>query len=154
MSTKQINQIKSLLKTLDSDRLKLVAQLKEARSNQTFKCLCGKYHKIKDTNVVITEGWSQGSGYEDGYSYDKAFFAVCTADKEIHNRFLYSSYFKIDYNKREDFSAQKQFEYTYKELFKNVTKIDEDKFNCKWGNNTYIDDNHKKFGIDITEGLK
>lgn len=155
MSVKTINQIKGLITTLKKDEENLYKQLKEVRSNQTFKCLCGKYHKIRDTDSIVEVGWSQGYGYEDGYSYDKNFYAICPT-KGFCNRFLYPSYWLTPYEKQTKykFNAEKQFENIYRDLFKSCVKVDSKDFNYEWGNNNYIDENHKKFGINISGGIK
>jgi hypothetical protein len=149
----KIKELQNKLHSLRTSEAEINSEIKELRANKTIKCLCGKYHKIKDMDIIIPQRWHRGYSYEDGYNEDVGLFAVCAKNPELANRLLFDDY-SIDYYKRDvyKYNAKMQFATLYQHLFKSIVRIDEDKVPYKrWGNNEYIDKNHKKFEIKIGE---
>ena len=143
---------KARLRVVTAELEQINHELNALRGNQTIKCICGKSHKIAEMDLIIPQKWQSNRGYEDGYNYDGDLHAICTHESTLANRLVFETRYDIDYSLRSDprFNAGMQFKQLYTNLFKSVTRPDEcDVTFTRWGNNTYIDDHHKKFEIDI-----
>ena len=144
-----ISEIKFRLNEIEQQKVSLLHELNVVRSNQKFKCICGKLHKIKDCHALECFKYINSSGYEDGY-WNFSYIGMICKDSDVKNRFLFPSIYDVAYGVRDriQFNAEEQFKRNYLRLFKTVT-IDNDSDKTPWANNTYFDNNHKKFEIEL-----
>ncbi len=145
-------QIASLEKQLSD--LRNLQKSKDA--NKKFLCGCGQYHAIKSCNAIQSYQWD-----ESDKEYVETELQIECPKSNIINRLLYNSHNDIEWPRRYELkhNAEKQFKVRYLNLFKKWHSWFPDLFSnnsryfnsnsSQYFNNYYIDQNHKKFGIDI-----
>lgn len=123
----------------------LLKRLDVERSNKNFKCGCGKYHKIKELELIC-------SYYRSGGDWDFSEYQIICPDTNNKNRLFFNSKYHVPWEKRQHYvcSAQTQFGHMYGKLFK--SKIDDYETDKRgWWNSEYIDQNHDRFGIKLEQ---
>lgn len=137
----KILEIKKEINKLEENKTGLLKKLDDARAKKKFKCLCGKFHQIKQCSAVHRT-------WED--YINEELWIICP-DTEIANRMLFNLDYSIDYAERLDFehNLEKQFVTYYKKLFKEVIEecSDEGVSKYKRENNYYIDEHHESYGL-------
>jgi hypothetical protein len=148
-----MNTTKTRLAELDNQRQSLLAQREVEKANQKIKCLCGKMHAIKQFTAIQTHWYTSPSGCMGGDHWNTGELQLVCPTTGIKNRLLYNSYYKVPYEKRGhyDHNAEMQFNRMYKHLFKEIIDEYKERTVGQWGNNYYVDENHKKFDIAIGE---
>lgn len=149
-----ITKIELELKELKLKEQKLLEKLSKQKANKTFKCGCGKLHKIKDCIAIQTHWYESPHGCTGGDTWHTGEIQIICPITDNKNRILFDSYYKVEWTLRNDYShnAESQFKRNYLNLFKSIIN-DYKEDNRKWWNNYYIDRNHDKFGINIP-GIK
>lgn len=126
--------------------------------NKRFLCGCGKMHAIKTCDAIQSHYYTPPSGCTGGdYWNTGEIYIICPLTKQ-RNRLLYKSYWEVDYENREKYAynAEKQFRRLFSSKFKSITPEHNyenersDLIRQSW-NNYYIDQNHKKFDIEIAK---
>ena len=166
MSTKAERQLKDLdvqRGKLDAQRAELVGRIRKQRSLKTIRCACcKKLHRIRDLEFLQTYHYIDLLGCTDSAYWTPREGSFLCPDSSVRNRLLFHSYWNISYEKRDDLkhNAEQQFMRTYGLLFKSRSEYHDD-----WGQfgtgdpkpelipNFHIDDNHKKFGIELVSAV-
>lgn len=139
--------IEKLKRELEKEEAKQEA----ANGRKKFLCACKSMHSINQCFAIQTHWYVRPHGCTGGDYWNSGELQIICPKTGIRNRLLYDSYYKVEWNKRHDhdYSADIQFKYQYKHLFKKVIDEYDRDGNYKFYNNYYIDNNHKKFGIKI-----
>lgn len=149
--------IEKQLASLEQQRAVLLAKQEAKRSNQMFKCsCCDKFHKIKNLTVIQTHWYEGPHGCMGGDMWHTGEMQVICPTTGVRNRLLYHSTYQVDWRLRSHYAhnAEMQFNRMYKHLFKEVVDEHKEKTQNRWVNNYYVDENHKKFSIDVGVNLK
>lgn len=144
------SKLEEKLVQLDLEKSKLLKLVDQECANKTFKCGCGKSHKIKQCVALKSHYYEGPTGCTGGDYWAYSELQVVCPDTDNKNRFLYDSKYSISWDLRNHYahSAEMQFNRKYIHLFKEVIDVyGDDK--RKWWNNYYVDKNHEKFGIHI-----
>ena len=142
----EILEINKQIRELEENKKGLLKKLNNARAEKNFKCICGKFHTIKDCEAIHRT-------WED--YINEELWIICPENTEIANRMLFSNTeFSIPYEDRYKFNYNlgKQFIAYYKSLFKKIIEEcgdDESKYKDK--NNFYIEEHFIEFGLTILE---
>jgi hypothetical protein len=137
----------------ETERKFLIKRLNEVRASRDFLCGCGQFHKIKECDALDKMYYVPPSGCTDGAYWKFSELQVICPVTDGKNRFLFPSFYKVEYEKRYMFkySAEEQFIRMYGPLLKSRME-DYDKDKRKWWNNVFVDENHDLFDIDIING--
>lgn len=124
-------------------------KLSKIRSNKSFRCGCGKMHKIKDCSVIQAHEYVSPHGCSGGDYWREIEIQVICPETDNKNRFLFNNH-DVDWDKRGyyDYNPQMQFKRIYLKLFKEIINDFGEDNRCYW-NNSYVDTNREKFGIKI-----
>lgn len=139
-------KIKQELNKLEKRQEELYDQLKEFRANKKFKCVCGKFHAIK--NCVAKRYWQRPYGSDDYGSYGEI-YVVCPAT-QVENRFLFMSGYDLPYEERHSHGNNigQQFSTMYWDLFKDRVLVETEHTTIP-NNNEYVSENYKRFDLRI-----
>lgn len=123
---------------------KLYKQKESQKSRKTFKCVCGKFHKIRECSL-IQHHYYNTRAYEEGWE-ESSISIECPVSK-LRNQVHFNYNDDIGYPTMYDYEydANKQFKRKYYGLFKDVIKEYENSWQSL--NNDYFEKNRKKFGV-------
>lgn len=143
-------KIQQKLDDLETQTKELLVAQNKGRANKRFPCYCGKYHTIKNCEVIQTHWYVQPRGCTDGDYWNEGELQIVCPEKDGKNRLLFTSShtFPWEHRSEYDYDAQAQFKRIYKYLFKKVID-DYDTDTRPWVNNYYFDHNQERFEIKI-----
>lgn len=96
--------------------------LKQERSEKEFKCICGNVHKTKDCEAIQEHWYESPYSCTDGDYWHEGELNILCPSNDLINEVIFKSKYDIPYNKRNilEYSAEMQFKYIYKYLFKTI----------------------------------
>jgi hypothetical protein len=150
-----MSKIQQALDALESQKSKLLDALDQERSRKQFECkACGKMHAINKCDVIQTHWYTSPHGCTGGDYWSQGELHIICPVTGIGNRLLTRSEYWVPWNKRSHYAhnAADQFSRMYKHLFKSVKDTYRDSDfgdGYQYINTYYIDEHHKKFGIDV-----
>lgn len=150
---RQLAELDEQRAELDAQRAKLIERIQKQRSRKMIQCTCcKKLYRICDLEFVQTYHYIDPFGCNGGDYWTPSEGGFLCPDSNVRNRFLFSSYWDAPYEKRNNFeyNAGQQFMKTYGPLFKSHSE-DHERYDPKRKSipNFYVDENHKKFGIEL-----
>ena len=144
-----MSTINNAIKKLEEEKKKLLKTRDEQRASKTILCnSCSKYHRIKDLVCIQTHWYTPPSGCTGGDYWNEGELQFICPTKNVRNRILFFSEYRIDYGKRG--KIPDKFKYMYKHLFKSVEDLHERnglEDPRTWTNNEYVDKHRKKFEL-------
>lgn len=141
---------KAELQALADQQDKIRADRDKERGNKKFKCVhCDNLHTISKCDAFTFPTWEDGGAYDDGRWWEGEIYVRCP-ETALYNRCYFKSAPYPHYGEYA-YDANEQFKSLYRALFKSLTKgPDNVKLGySKWQNNTYFDENHKKFDLHV-----
>jgi hypothetical protein len=141
--------LRQQISSLEDKKQKLLKKLDIQRSRMFFECGCGRKHQIKTCEIIQTFWYQSPHGCMGGDYWVPGELQIICPDTDHKNRLMFDNY-DVEWSQRNDYdySAEEQFKYMYRHLFKNVI-LDYNKDKRKFWNNSYFDDNHQKFGLNV-----
>lgn len=149
-----MSKIEQQIASLAAQQRELARALNDERSRKKFKCeCCGGMHAFRDCVAIQTHWYESPSGCMGGDNWHSGELQIICPVTNNKNRLLWPSHYTMDYSVRRDikYNAELQFKWKYGDLFKETVQ-DYDKDRRPWINNTYIDENRKRFGLHV-QGL-
>lgn len=145
--------VNKAIKKLQEQLKAEVQKQKDKDCNKRFLCKCGKTHRIKDCVAVQTHWYVRPHGCIGGDYWEEGELHILCPKTEIRNR-VYFYYPPSHRRNNPTYNSQSLFIFKYKNLFKTVIAeyVDSDKI--KSVNNTYFQENLKKFGLSPEQNLE
>lgn len=144
-----MSKIDRLIKKTESYLTDLQTQKKAQLASKKFKCLCGKFHRIKDCEAVQTH-WYNDAAYEEGY-IEEDLKIICPISKGMMKLKFNDWDTPYELRHKLKYSLEKQFKNIYKHLFKRVYNDCEKDFPkflyYNYVTNNYFDENRKYFEL-------
>lgn len=145
-----VTDLKNQLEKLEEQKTALLKEIDCRRAALQILCSCGKKHRIKDLDLLVTHWYVQPYGCTDGDYWNEGEFQFVCPKTKVINRLLFDDY-AIPWNKRGqlDLSAEE----TFKRLYRNLFKTKKDTYGgapdlgtcCQ--NNYYVDKHRTQFEL-------
>ena len=101
-------------------------EISDTKSSTIISCAsCGNQEKIKDITLISEEGYVEPYSCSGGDYWTHNEYQYHCSKCKIKNRFLFNSYYKLEYTKREFCNMEHLFFMKNARLFNNI-KIDRD----------------------------